>query len=327
MEYRIDPATAPVTRMALLAALVDGDLDTAYRVATKLLDEGVPFDSLVGELVGPVQREVGARWAGGDLTVADEHAATASVEALIALLAAGLAPVDGPLVVIACPEGDAHSLPARVVAAVLGLRDFRTALLGASLPAWDLGDYLERQPPLAVALSISMPSALYRAAASVAAAHERGVPVLVGGRAVPDPGFAAALGADAWAASPVDAADVLARWREQPLDRVASAPPAPAECDALDRHRYALLAAMLPPDGAALANRVVDELVRVVDVAQGALLLDRPELLREHLALARTVDPDQSGPELVDAALDRLVEAARAALPETAALLTASRPA
>ena len=121
MEYRIDPANAPVTRMALLAALVDGDLDTAYRVATRLLDEGVAFESLVGEVLGPVQREVGSRWAGGDLSIADEHAATAAVEALIALLAAGLAPADGPLVVVACPEGDAHSLPAQVVAAVLTL--------------------------------------------------------------------------------------------------------------------------------------------------------------------------------------------------------------
>jgi methanogenic corrinoid protein MtbC1 len=326
MEYRIDPASAPVTRMALLAALVDGDLDTAYRVAGRLLDEGVPFESLVSEVLGPVQREVGTRWAGGDLSVADEHAATASVEALVALLAAGLTPAGGPLVVVACPEGDAHSLPARVVAAVLTLRDFRAVFLGASLPAWDLGDYLDRQPPLAVALSVSMPASLFRAAASIAMAHERGVPVLVGGRAVPDARRATALGADAWAANPANAADVLGAWASRPPTALApDADPAP-ECAAIDRHRFALLAAAFPPEAVAPAARVVDELVRVLDVLQAALLLGDPALVSEHIAFLRSIDPDARPPDdALEGVLDRLIVAAQPVLPESAALLATAR--
>jgi methanogenic corrinoid protein MtbC1 len=326
MEYDVDPATAPVTRMALLAALVDGDLDTAYRVATRLLDEGVPFESLVAQLLGPVQREVGTRWAGGDLSVADEHAATASVEALVALLAAGFAPAAGPLVVVACPEGDAHALPARVVAVVLALRDFRTAFLGASLPAWDLGDYLERQPPLAVAVSISMPAALYRAAASITVAHAHGVPVLVGGRAVPDPGRAAALGADTWAATPANAADVLGAWADRPPGALAPDPAPHPECAAIDRHRFGLLAAAFPPEADDLPARVADELVRILDVLQGALLLGEPALVAEHVAFLRSIDPDARAPvPALEAALDRLVAAAEPAVPVGADVLAAAR--
>ena len=63
-------------QLAMLAALLDGDVPLAYRIATSLLSEGVPFDELTADILAPVQHEVGRRWAEGDLGVADEHAAT-----------------------------------------------------------------------------------------------------------------------------------------------------------------------------------------------------------------------------------------------------------
>lgn len=230
MSYRVDPPNLPVTRVALLAALVDGDLATAYVVATALLDEGVSFEALVTEVLGPVQRELGARWARGELAVADEHAATATSESLVALLSRELAPADGPLVTVICPEGDAHSLPARVVAAVLALRGYRTLLLGPSLPAVDLDDYLARETPFAVALSISLPAALYQAAASIATAHDHSVPVLVGGRALSaDESLVRRLGGDAWAGTADAAADILDQWQTHPPKSLATSVAVPHE--------------------------------------------------------------------------------------------------
>jgi methanogenic corrinoid protein MtbC1 len=276
-------------------------------------------------VLGPVQREVGARWAGGDLSVADEHAATASVEALIALLAAGLQPATGPLVLVACPEGDAHALPAQVVASVLAMHEFRTVLLGASLPAWDLGDYLDRQPPFALALSVSLPAALYRAAASVAVAHTHRVPVLIGGRAIADDRVSRGLGADAHAANAVAAAEVLQAWQaDPPRELVPDSTPHP-ECAALERHRFTLLATAFPPDAAELPARVMDEFVRLVDVVQGALLLGDPRVVTDHFAFLASLgsEPEDVMPA-IDAARQRLVEAARGPLPATAALLASS---
>jgi hypothetical protein len=267
---------------------------------------------------------VGSRWAGGDLSVADEHAATASVETLVALLAAGVQPVAGPLVVVACPEGDAHSLPARVVASVLALHDFRTVLLGASLPAWDLGEYLERQPPLALALSVSMPATLYRAAASIEVAHTHRVPVIVGGRAITDERIARALGADAHAASAVAAAEILNDWRTDPPRELATAPTPHPECAALDRYRFALLAAAFPPHAVEVQGRVVDEFVRIVDVVQGALLLGESQLLADHVAFVAELGSEpEDVTSAIDAARERLVAAARDPLPATAALVDA----
>ena len=103
-------------RLAMLAALVNGDVSLAYRLATELLAHGVGFDEIVGDVFGPVQAELGARWAAGDIVVADEHAASAAVEDLIVRLGATVEAPTGPAVVVAAAERDTHALGARVVA-------------------------------------------------------------------------------------------------------------------------------------------------------------------------------------------------------------------
>jgi methanogenic corrinoid protein MtbC1 len=327
MGYGIEPPQAPLTRIALLAALIDGDLDGAYRVATGLLDEGVPFEVLVAEVLGPVQRELGLRWADGDLTVADEHAATAAAEDLVTLLTGGFTPASGPAVVVVCPEGDPHSLPARVVSAVLTLRGYRSILLGASLPAGDLGDYLERQAPFAVALSISMPSALCRAVGSIASAHAHGVPVVVGGRAVPDEVLAGRLGVEGWASTADAAADVLDAWRSGPTPPISAPLVVPEECRAIDVHRAALLAAAIRPEDAEAGRDLVDEVNRLLDVVQGALLLDAPSILQAQVATLREMRVDGGTTEAaLDRVLVRLRDAAAGSLPATAALLGSVAP-
>jgi hypothetical protein len=128
--------------------------------------------------------------------VADEHAATAVTEACtLALPTSGA----GPLVLVACPEGEWHTLPPRMLAVVAGVR---AVVLGPGLPAAHLERYLDRQQPDVLALSCTMPTNLLQARDSIAAAHRAGVPVVAGGRAFgPDGRRAAHLGADAWAAS------------------------------------------------------------------------------------------------------------------------------
>ena len=140
--------------------------------------------------------ELGARWAAGDIVVADEHAASAAVEDLIIRLGATVEAPTGPAVVVAAAERDTHALGARVVASALSLDGFRVLFLGASVPAEDLRDYLEVQQPLALALSCSIGAALSGARRCVAVAHEVGIPVVCGGRALSE-SRAQVLGADA----------------------------------------------------------------------------------------------------------------------------------
>jgi methanogenic corrinoid protein MtbC1 len=60
-----------------LARLAEADEDGAIDLITGLLDEGVPAEDLLLEVIAPVQRHVGRLWAENRWSVAREHAATA----------------------------------------------------------------------------------------------------------------------------------------------------------------------------------------------------------------------------------------------------------
>jgi len=276
------PATGD-ERLAMLAALVNGDVTLAYRLATELLAQGVPFDDIVVDVLSPVQRELGRRWAAGDLGVADEHAASAAVDDLLVRLGATAEAPSGSSVVVATAEHDAHALGGRVVASALALEGFRVLFLGASVPADDLADFLDLQQPLALALSCSMSAALAGAARSVAAAHEVGVPVIGGGRALPTEVRAARLGLDALARSPRDAVDILRSWELAHPDRLVVAPDPIPERGAFARRRHALVATVIEESANGEEAALAEELVRVVQVVEGALLVGEFHLIDEQI--------------------------------------------
>ena len=279
--------------VAMLAALVDGDVPLAYRLALELLGCGVPFDDIVIDVLAPVQAELGRRWAAGDLGVADEHAASAAIEDLLVRLGATAESPSGPPVVIVTPEHDAHALGGRVVASALALEGFRVLFLGASVPAIHLGDFLEMQQPFALALSCSVPTALVGAARSVGVAHELGIPVVGGGRALPTADRASRLGIDALAHVPGDAVRILRSWELSPPDRLAVAPGPVAEHAALVRLGHALIAGAI--DATTDANGTtaghVEELRRVLQVLESSLLLDEPVLVAEHVQWLHETGP------------------------------------
>jgi methanogenic corrinoid protein MtbC1 len=328
MEYRLEPPNTSGMRTVLLAALIDGDLGLAYDLATDLLADGVSFEVLVTDVIGPVQAEVGRRWANGDLTIADEHAATAATESLVALLSGNLAPAEGPTVVIACPDGDTHSLPGRVVAATLAIRGFRSMFLGASMPATDLGEYLEHQRPIALALSVSMASALFSATQSVRVAHALEIPVLVGGQAIGhDATRTRGLGADAFSTGPTEAAEILDRWTVLPPTELVPDAVVHPECARIGRTSPRLTAAALDDLAgidASSASRMAEELTRVLWVVQGALTLDDAAILAEHVAALRSADRAHGlAPALVDASIAALAGAMDDELQNARALLVA----
>ena len=200
--------------LALTAVALEGDAGGLYRIASELMDNGVPFDSVLFDYLIPTERSVGTRWQQGDYLVADEHAATATVETVISLLVGMFdQPSDAATVVVATAEGDTHSLPARAVSAHLLYLGYRTKFLGASIPADDLRNFLEDDPPVALVVSGAMTTHLLGARAVIEAAHGVGVPVVVGGKAFGDEGrWADDVGADAWVSSLGEVPNVVEEW-------------------------------------------------------------------------------------------------------------------
>ena len=194
--------TAARAREAYWEALAGGDSDAAVAVALSMHDDaGIPVIDILDDVVAAAQVEVGRRWAANEWNVAQEHRATSVSEEVVAALATRV-PRTGErgTAVVTCVDGEWHSLPSRVVAAVLRAGGWRVHYLGASVPVPHLAQMLHDVGPDVTAVSCSLPTALVRARHTIEASREAGVPVIAGG-----PGFgpggrwATLLGADATA--------------------------------------------------------------------------------------------------------------------------------
>lgn len=209
------------------------------------------------KLLAEVQQAVGDLWQQNELTVADEHAATAVVD--LALAAACLEAerrphAPGGTVVVACAEEEWHVMPARMFAEQLTAAGWDVVFLGASTPAEHLQRFVAAEPPAAVAVSCTVPLYLHGARRAIAASHAAGVPVLAGGAAFGTaPNRAAAIGADAWASTLDGAVATLSRWVSNrpplaaPLVDDAPALAAGAERPMIVERAMSALASRYPP--------------------------------------------------------------------------------
>ncbi|SEQ91268.1 Methanogenic corrinoid protein MtbC1 [Lentzea xinjiangensis] len=195
----------------LWAAALDGDERRATDIVLKVA-EHEPHEFVLLDVIGAVQRRVGAEWAANRISVAQEHAITAINERAVSALSVSR-PYREPTrgrVTVACVDGEWHALPARLLAEVLSVRGFRVDYLGAQVPTPHLITHLHRTGPDVVALSSSIATRLPVAHATMTACQAAGVPVMVGGAAFGENGkYARRFGANAWAADAREAADML----------------------------------------------------------------------------------------------------------------------
>lgn len=272
----------PEIELALISSAMSGDAGKLYRIVSNLMEGGVGFDSVLFDYLMAAERSVGQRWAQGDYLVAEEHVVTTTIETVISLLIGMFdQPEDAPLVVVATAEGDHHSLPARAAAAHLVYLGYRTTFLGANVPGDDLGDFLESEPPSALVLSVAMTTHLLGARALVAAAHEVGVPVLVGGKAFGDEGrWAGAVGADAYVASLCDVAGVVDSWVNEKSPQLSSVGDLSPGLERLLVSSSVILARTEPSLD---TPRLRDEASLLLGAIEGALLTGDDQIIVEML--------------------------------------------
>ncbi|MFC1231632.1 MULTISPECIES: B12-binding domain-containing protein [Streptomyces] len=195
----------------LWTAVRAADAYSAAEVVADALHAGLDPETVLLDVIGAVQRRVGAEWAANRMSVADEHAATAINDRAVAALAAHRpAPTRGR-VTVACVDKEWHALPARLLTEVLRLRGWRVDHLGAQVPTAHLISQIHRAGSTVVCLSASLSTRLPVAHGAVTAVQATGVPVMAGGLAFGVDGrYARLLGADAWASDARGAADRLA---------------------------------------------------------------------------------------------------------------------
>ena len=175
-------------RERFITAQLAGDRREAVRlILDDGLHQGAPVDALQDLVIGAAQREIGARWERREITVAQEHMATAIAQLTLAALfeRAPAGPRLHRTLLIACVEGEVHDVPARLVADVLDLAGFDIRYLGASVPHAQLVEAALREHPDAIGLSVTTSSNLSALRTTVARLREAGAaPVFVGGLAL-----------------------------------------------------------------------------------------------------------------------------------------------
>jgi len=208
------------------ARLVAGDEPGSWALIEAVLAAGMKPDESLLELVAPAMRSIGTHWQRGELSIADEHRASAVSARLIARLGSrfGRRGVKRGTVVLAAPAGELHGLPVSIGANLLRWRGFNVVELGADTPPEALVEAVANEAatgggPLAVGIVNTLTGQQPSVESSVTEVHRAhpGVPVLLGGAAVVDAAQARRLGADVYTGKRgdvlVDALEAIAEQR------------------------------------------------------------------------------------------------------------------
>ena len=137
--------------------------------------------------LGELLVEVGARWAKGDLSVVQEHIASARLQRSIAAVVESL-PVaaQAPICLLATAEGDEHTLGLSLAELCLGAAGWRGQWVGHRTRPADIIERIQTSPSSMVALSASAAMSgratlLAQVRAIGAACQDAGIPLVLGG--------------------------------------------------------------------------------------------------------------------------------------------------
>lgn len=185
------PDTPDLTTIAgaFLSAQLAPDSRAALEVVASAVRAQVPVPMLYIDVIGWAQHRIGELWQRNEITVAQEHVATAISQLALAQLYPVLprTPQTGRQVFVACVEGEQHELGARMLADFCEMAGFDTRFAGANVPTDSLVRMVDAAAPDIVALSVTMsfnlPS-LSRAVNGIRALAPDSLSIVAGGHAL-----------------------------------------------------------------------------------------------------------------------------------------------
>jgi MerR family transcriptional regulator, light-induced transcriptional regulator len=197
---------AAAARHDLGAALESFDEAYAQAVLDSLLSM-TTLDTVLAEVVLPYLHELGERWERGEVTVAQEHFASAVLRGRLLGLARGWGRGFGPRALLACLPGEQHDLGLIAFGLALQARGWRIAYLGGDMPIESVSGAAHAVDPAFVVLSAVDPESFRRFSAelrTLAREHRN----CIGGAGARE-AEATAIGATLLSGGPVEEADRL----------------------------------------------------------------------------------------------------------------------
>ncbi len=141
-----------------LQAIRAGYRRAALNVALEALRAGASVPDVYGEILQPAQYRIGELWARNEITVAEEHMATAITQYVIGQLYSHLerpAAIRGNALVTGV-KGELHQLGGNMVADVLEADGWNVMFLGTHLPHRDILQAVESHEPRLIGISATV---------------------------------------------------------------------------------------------------------------------------------------------------------------------------
>jgi len=140
-----------------LALLLNGDTKGCLKLVDQSINGADDIKRFYLDVLSPALYRVGTLWESNQISVAEEHVATAIVARVMAALYPQIANVNtsrGKAVVTACPN-EFHEVGARMLADFMEMDGWDVSYLGANTPAAGIVGMLKREKPFVVALSVA----------------------------------------------------------------------------------------------------------------------------------------------------------------------------
>jgi methanogenic corrinoid protein MtbC1 len=202
--------SAPRAELLLryLEAVLEGRREDAVRTVLEAAEKGASVRELYEQVLQPAQAEIGRMWHLGEISIADEHFATATAAMTMSRLRAHFPepPPSNRRMIAAAVGGDLHEIGVRMVADFFEMEGWSVYCIGANVPVEDLVQTVRERRAHLLALSAGTSLHLRTVGEAIGAVRADpacdGVRILVGGAAfaaVPDAWKE--LGADGYAGS------------------------------------------------------------------------------------------------------------------------------
>ncbi len=186
-------------------ALLAGNRRSASDLIDAGLERGEGLIAAELHIIQPALYSIGQKWQRNEVSVAQEHLATAIAQSVMVQKLPGCvqSPPNGKKVLLACVEGNHHNVGLQMVSDGFLLDGWEVGYLGADVPTSSLVQYAGDWKPDLIGLSVSFAQQLQAAKTVISRLAEsfgQSRPaVMVGGLAINNfDWLAGQIGADAW---------------------------------------------------------------------------------------------------------------------------------
>jgi len=199
--------------------LIVGDYQSCRLIAKSYLENRETLIELYTQIIQPAMYEIGQLWESGNISVAQEHLASAVVSRIMASINGGkeISSHKKGIAVVTAAPGEFHELGAWMLSDILEQDGWSIFYLGANTPDVDLQRFMDEKRPEMLALSVTMPFNIARVKNLIESIRNNGlhagVKILVGGRVfVDNPELERIVGADGFAANLDAALRITRSW-------------------------------------------------------------------------------------------------------------------